>query len=309
MPLIIGHRGAPAHFPEHTESSYRRAIADGADLVEPDVVPTRDGVLLVRHETHLDETTTIAEHPEFEGRARVAGERPAGWHSDDFDWRELQRLRATERIPQLRPASDRHSGVEPLLRLRDLVEIVATASSERGRHCGLVIELKRDAVMRRAGFDYVQLLERELDGNWHCAALDGVRFESFELPVLERMRQAPWFARLRERGATLVALVEDAPHVRAGEEGPERCTEAGLADAATRVDGISVRTTLLTRELVARAHAHGLGVLTYTLRSEDAFLPETYAGRPADYWRDLAATGVDGVFADDPAAVRAALTQ
>lgn len=299
--LIIGHRGAPAHRPEHTASSYLRAIRDGADLLEPDIVPTRDGVLLVRHETRLDDSTDIASHAEFAPRRRSAGDRLAGWHSDDFDWHELQQLRAVERIPQLRPESDRFSGTEPLLRLRDLVTLVADSG------CGLVIELKQDALMRASGFDFVALLERELDGLWDHPALHGVRFESFELPVLARMRRANWFARLHD--AKLVALVECGELVRPGEEGPQRCTDTGLDEAARLVDGISVRTTLLDASLVARAHARGLEVLTYTLRGEDAFLPDGFAGRAAAYWRALCATGVDAVFADDPAAVRTSLAE
>lgn len=305
--LIIGHRGAPSHYPEHTAASYQRAIEDGADLVEPDVVPSRDGVLIVRHETHLDESTDIATHPEFSARRRPAGERLAGWHSDDFDWCELRQLRAVERLPKLRPSSHSRSGTEPVLRLRELVSLVDASSRKRGRHCGMVIELKSDAVMLAAGFDYVELLARELEGLWDAPALAGVRFESFELPVLERMRTASWFVRLRDRGAKRIALVESGDLVRPGEEGPARCTDAGLDEAAILVDGVSVRTTLLDADLVSRARARGLEVLTYTLRSENEFLPTEYLGRPADYWRHLAATGVDAVFADDPAAVRAAL--
>lgn len=293
-PLIIGHRGAPAYLPEHTESSYRLAIRQGADLVEPDVVPTRDGVLIVRHEPALASTTDIAAHPEFAERGDV------DWCSEDFDWVELQQLRAVERIPELRPTSAAHSGEERILRLRELVQIVAEESQACGRHCGLVIELKHDARCLAKGFDFVELLAQELEGLWHLDCLRDLRVESFEAPVLDRLKTAGM-------PGTRILLVAEAAEVLPGEEGPERLTAAGLDDAAERFDGISVRASLLDRSLVAAAHARGLEVFTYTLRAEDAFLPRVYQGRPEAYWRTIIATGVDGVFADASDRVRALL--
>jgi glycerophosphoryl diester phosphodiesterase len=306
-PLVIGHRGAPAHLPEHTASSYRLAIAQGSDFVEPDLVPTADGVLVVRHEPVLDGTTDVAAHPEFAERRRVGV--PGiedGWYAEDFTWAELSTLRAVERLPELRPASHAHSGTEPLLRLRDLVRLVDEAAHERGRGCGLVLELKWDAWMRARGFRYEELLARELAPVLDADCLLEARIESFETGALDRLAGTPL---VRELDARLVVLVEDEPWLRpgSGEEGPERCTDEGLDDAAHRYDGISVRTTLLDADLVERAHARGLEVFTYTLRGEEQHLPGAFAGRADDYCRALAATGVDGIFADDPAAARAAL--
>lgn len=298
-PLIIGHRGAPSYRPEHTESSYRLAVRQGADLVEPDVVPTRDGVLLVRHEARLESTTDIADRPEFAGRRRggtLREDEPGanvGWFAEDFDWAELRQLRAVERIPELRPESARYAGREPLLRLRELVTIINDESRARRRHCGLVIELKHDARSLAAGHDFVELLQRELEGLWHLESLRDLRIESFEAPVLDR---------LRESGSTAkhVLLVADSAEALPGEEGPARLTPAGLDDAAARFDGVSVRTSLLSSRVVAEAHDRGLEVLTFTLRHEDEFLPAEFVGRPEAYWQALTATGVDGVFADAP---------
>lgn len=318
-PLIIGHRGAPAYLPEHTESSYRLAIRQGADLLEPDVVPSRDGVLVVRHEPDLASTTDIALRSVFASRGRAShntaqagdqsGDQKASreWLAEDLDWAEIQQLRAVERIPDLRPASAAHSGEEPVLRLRELVRIVEEESNACGRHCGLVIELKHDARCLAGGLDFVDLLARELDGLWGLDCLRDLRVESFEAPALDRLRAAG----MPGKRILLVAAGEE---VLPGEEGPERLTDAGLNDAAERYDGISVRTSLLGVDedgsdqsgaaLVAAAHARGLEVFTYTLRAEDEFLPPTYRGRPEDYWRAIIETGVDGVFADAPDRVR-----
>ncbi|MDJ1370006.1 glycerophosphodiester phosphodiesterase family protein [Gulosibacter molinativorax] len=307
-PLIIAHRGAPGYLPEHTESSYRLAIRQGADFVEPDVVPSRDGVLIIRHERRLDDTTDIASQPEFADRRRdfdeLHGE--AGWFAEDFDWAELQQLHGVERVPEIRPASAAHSGEERILRLRELIEIVESEAQARGRHCGLVIELKHDAHCLAKGFDFVELLARELDGLWDLDPLSDLRIESFEAPVLDRLRDAG-------SAAKLIVLVGAAGETLPTEEDPRRLTPAGLEDAAARFDGISVRTSLLGqddpldaeacargRELVAAAHDHGLEVLTYTLRAEDVFLPAAYAGRPVAYWQALIDTGIDGAFADAP---------
>lgn len=307
--LVIAHRGAPSYLPEHTEGSYRLAVRQGADLVEPDVVPTRDGVLIVRHEARLESTTTVAQHSEFAGRRRGGALREdepgadVGWFAEDFDWAEIQEFRAIERVPELRPDSDAHSGREPILRLRELVTIIHDEGRARGRRCGLVIELKHDARSLAMGFDFVELLELELDGRWHLDSLRDLRIESFEAPVLDRLRA-------RGTSAKRILLVADADEALPCEEGPERLTAAGLDDAAARFDGISVRTSLLGIDdapatepgsaLVRAAHDRGLEVLTYTLRTEDAFLPVAYRGRPYAYWQALLDTGIDGAFVDAP---------
>lgn len=298
-PRIIGHRGAPAVFPEHTPASYRAAFAAGADFVEPDVVPTRDGVLAVIHEPRLDDTTDIASRPEFASRftrkraGRIAA---SGWFVEDFSWAELRTLRGIERWPALRPASAAHDGEEGLLRLRDLVEL----TSAEAPGVGLVIELKHDARTLRLGFDYVELLRAELDGLWDAPALAELRWESFEVPVLQRLRDAGLPGKR-------IQLVEDGRGRLDEEEGPARLTAEGLAEVGEWANGISVRCEVLTRDLVDQAHALGLEVFAYTLRLEERFLPTAFAGDAAGWVRYLADTGVDVLFADDPAAVRALL--
>lgn len=300
--FVIGHRGAPSLFPEHSASSYRAALRAGASAVEPDVVPTRDGVLLIRHDVHLADTTDIAD------RAELASLRRDGdWFCDDLDWSTARNLRCRERLPQLRPRSAAHDGEDTVMRLRELVDLV----EHEGRG-GLVVEIKHDAQALSLGFDMATLLAEELAGRLDSPALAGMRIESFEAGVLMRLQE-------RDFPGRRILLIEDADAdaLGRGEEGRARLTSAGLDDAAAFCEGISVRDTLLGvtddepgrrgRELVHAARERGLEVLTYTLRTEDEFLPPGYAGRPEDYWRAVAATGVDGVFADDPAAVTAAL--
>lgn len=301
QPLVIAHRGAPCERPEHTGSSYRIAIRRGADLVEPDVVPTRDGVLLVRHESGLASTTDIALRPRFADRRRSDASGASEWFAEDFDWEELRDLRAVERLPELRPRSAAHSGAEPPLRLRELVRIVTAEAEARGRRCGIVVELKYDARSLALGFDYAELLARELEGLAGLDALRDLRVESFEEAALDRLRGAGC-------GAARILLIEtDA--ARAPEEAGERwLTPDGLDEAARRFDGISLRASLLGvdtghpeqgRELVAAAHARGLEVLAYTFRPEDEFLPERFRGRPAEYRAALLGTGIDGLFTDE----------
>ena len=309
-PRIIGHRGAPALAPEHTRTAYRLAFDAGADLVEPDVVPTRDGVLAVLHSAVLDETTDVASRPEFADRftrkrhGRIA---VSGWFAEDFDFDELRSLRAIERWPADRPASAALNGTQSVLRLRELVELVAAESPGTG----LVIELKHDARALLLGFDYCDLVERELDGLWDSPALEGLAWESFETAALHRLRE-------RVIPGKRIALVGEMLETMDGEEGPERLTAEGLDDLAEWGHGVSVRTHLLVpysgeraiargRALVDAAHERGLEVYAYTLRGEPRFVPESWHGDAVAHWRAIAATGLDAVFADDPAAVRAAL--
>src|SRR3954452_14409248 len=152
-PMIIGHRGAPGYRPEHTRGSYELALQLGADALEPDIVATKDGVLVLRHENEISGTTDVADHPEFADRRttkEVDGVAATGWFTEDFTWDELSTLRARERIPALRQASSTFDGHYPLLRLRDLLEVVErSGGAGRDRPArdgagsgGLVAELK-----------------------------------------------------------------------------------------------------------------------------------------------------------------------
>lgn len=328
-PLVIGHRGAPGYRPEHSESAYRLAFELGADLVEPDIVSTRDGVLVVRHENEISGTTDVADHPEFADRRTtktIDGKSLTGWFTEDFDWAELQTLRCRERLAKLRPANTRFDGDEPMLRLLDVLRIIDEESAARGREFGVVLEIKHAKYYLDCGYDLGGMLLTALEAAGWDTRPDRVVFESFELGVLDRLREAGAQGEmifLTERAGSPA----DEP---IGDAHPRTFTwyrsEAGLDLLAGRVDGISVaKSSLLklgpvglaigTTSLVSRAHARGLRVYTWTLRPENYFLSLRYQ-RPikpshhGDWEGEFAlvlSSGVDGIFVDHPDLGRAAV--
>ncbi len=314
-PVVIAHRGASGYRPEHSRAAYELAIALGADAIEPDIVATRDGVLVLRHENEISGTTDVADRPEFADRRttrEVDGERMTGWFTEDFTWDELRTLRVRERLPELRQHSATFDGRMPILRLRDLLDLLDEAA-DRGRPVSLVAEVKHPTHFAAAGLPLGDLLADELRG-WD----DGGRVvvECFERGVLERMRGGTpgRYVYLHESRGAAADLT-----ARFGSSAPsyaEQLSDAGLAESAGLVDGVSVDKSLLlggaggTRptDLVDRAHAAGLAVFAWTLRPENRFLARGHRGEgePGDWgdWRreftTLLETGLDGVFLDHP---------
>ncbi|HEX5730773.1 glycerophosphodiester phosphodiesterase family protein [Microbacterium sp.] len=320
-PLIIGHRGAPGYRPEHSRSSYALALAMGVDAVEPDVVVSKDGVLVVRHENEISGTTDVADRPEFADRRTtktVDDAELTGWFTEDFTWDELATLRCRERLTQLRPASASFDDEQPVLRLRDVLDLVRDASLEQGREIGVVLEIKHVTYFAGLGWDVAGLVEAELtDAGWADGDLP-LTIEAFESTVLHR---------LRERGirGVYVYLLEAAGRPfdlvaalgRAAPTYKATARPAGLDRLVGLVDGISVDKRMILAPdklgrvsgpspVVADAHDRGLRVFTWTCRPENAFLVGQYRGRggPAafgDYeaeWGVIRDAGVDGVFVD-----------
>lgn len=333
-PLVIGHRGASGYRPEHTRSAFELAFALGADAVEPDLVATRDGVLVIRHENEISSTTDVAAHPQFADRRttrEIDGRRLSGWFTEDFTWDELTTLRAVERLPDLRPGSAAHDGKEPILRLEDLLEIVDEQSERAGRELVLVAEIKHATYFASIGLPLDELFASASSG-W--ATPSNLIVESFEQMVLTRLRargvpgRMVFLAESSGAPADLVARFGSTARTYA-----EHLTAAGLAALATgeggdgvSVDGVSVdKSTLLVEDasgaasgesaLVERAHAAGLSVSAWTLRAENRFLHPAFrrGSAPMEYgdwlgeFRAVIGTGVDAVFADQPDLVLAAL--
>ncbi|MGW8481821.1 glycerophosphodiester phosphodiesterase family protein [Microbacterium sp. NPDC055903] len=314
-PLVIGHRGASGYRPEHSRSAYELALAMGVDAVEPDVVATADGVLVVRHENEISGTTDVAEHPEFADRRttkRVDGQDLTGWFTEDFTWAELATLRTRERLPKLRPSSASFDDTQPILRLIDVLDIVREGSVEHGREIGVVLEVKHATYFAEAGLDLAPLIARDLrDAGWADGALPLI-IESFESTVLGELRA-------QGIAASYVYLIEASGRPfdlrraqgKAAPSYKETVLPHGLDALRGTVDGVSVsKKMLLARgnSIVADAHARGLTVFTWTCRPENAFLaPEFRAegGKAAfgdweSEWAVIADSGVDGVFVDHP---------
>jgi len=317
-PRVIGHRGAPGHRPEHTESAYRLAFAQGVDAVEPDIVVTRDGVLVIRHENEIGGTTDVAEHPEFANRRTtktIDGMHLTGWFTEDFTWAELQTLRCRERLPELRPENARHDGEDPILSLEQLCALVDEQSALFGRDVDLVIEIKHAQYFLELDVDIVGLLLSALARSGWDRRPDRLTVECFELAPLESLRDsglpAQFVFLLESAGAP---ADEVARHGRRARPFSWFRSDAGLDSLIGRVDGVSFsKRDILADDdpfsgLVARAHHRGLSVLTWTLRPENRFLDRAYrSGKdPAqlgDYqteWRRIVRSGVDGVFVDYP---------
>lgn len=314
-PLVIGHRGAPGYRPEHTRSSYELALAMGVDAVEPDVVATKDGVLVVRHENEISGTTDVAQHPEFADRKttkRVDGEALTGWFTEDFTWDELSTLRSRERLPDVRLSSASFDGAQAILRLVDVLDIVREGSIEHGREIGVVLEVKHATYFASIGMPLAPLIAAELrSAGWGEGALPLI-VESFESTVLGELRDLgipASYVYLIEAGGRpydlVVAQGKHAPTYRS------TVTPRGLDELVGSVDGISVdKKILLARgnTIVADAHARGLRVFTWTCRPENRFLAAEFRGQGGkdafgDYeaeWGVIARSGVDGVFVDHP---------
>ncbi len=326
---MIAHRGASGYRPEHTEAAYRLAIALGAEAIEPDLVATRDGVLVLRHENEISGTTDVASRPEFAHLRRtqeIDGGLLTGWFTEDFTWAELATLRAIERVPKLRPGSATFDGRYGILRLTDLLDLLDEASEARGGALHLVAEIKHATHFASIGLPLDELFAGEIAGRVDPARLI---VESFEQTVLGQVRR-------RGIDGTFVYLVESqgapadlvARHGRAAASYADHLTDEGLARLAAEVDGVSVDKALLLRrdahgattgttDVVRRAHAAGLAAFTWTLRAENRFLGRNHQrGRDAAAWGDWLAefrlvldSGVDGVFADQPDLVFEALRE
>jgi glycerophosphoryl diester phosphodiesterase len=315
-PLVIAHRGASGYRPEHTAAAYELAIEQGADAVEPDLVPTRDGVLVVRHENNIAETTDVADHPEFASRKTtklVDGVSHTGWFTEDLTWAELSTLRCRERLAKTRPDNTKFDGQQGILRLTDLIELLSRAD----RSIVMVAELKHAAYFESIGLPIEAAFAADIAG-W--ARADNLIVESFEQTALMKAQDLDVLGRF-----VFLADREGAPADQVARFGADArpfsdyLTDAGLARLAARVDGVSVDKSLLlatdaggavtgSTDLVTRARSTGLETYTWTLRPENRFLEKTFRRgirdrELGDWQREyelIMSTGVDGVFADQP---------
>ena len=322
-PLVIGHRGASGYRPEHTRSAYELAFALGADAVEPDIVSTRDGVLVLRHENEISGTTDVATRPEFAAKRttrEVDGRPLTGWFTEDFTWGELSTLRARERLGALRQASASFDDRYPVIRLRDLFALIDTAADEQRRLIRMVAEFKHASHFAALGLPLDELFAAELDDAGWGRGDERLVMESFELDVLDRLAargiRGPRVFLVEATGAPVDVVLAQG---RSASSYDHFMTEAGLLGLAGRVDGVSVgkarlvgpwkqASPLTGSDLVDAAHSAGLVVYTWTLRPENRFLAPGFrrgSARSAfgDWlgeFREVIGTGVDGIFVDHP---------
>jgi glycerophosphoryl diester phosphodiesterase len=319
-PIVIGHRGASGYRPEHTLAAYRLAIRQGADVIEPDLVPTRDGVLVARHENEISGTTDVADHPEFADRRTtkaIDGGQVTGWFTEDFTLAELKTLKARERLPELRPANTRFDGEFEIPTLQEIIDLARKASRWADRAIAIYPETKHPTYFRDIGLPLepavAQILRaNELDGPDSPVLLQS--FEPSSLRELNGLVAAPLFLNLNDRGRPYDFVVSGDPRTYADLATPE-----GLRWIAGWGDGVSLNKNLIVprdpsgrlsqpTSVVADAHAAGLTVHSWTFRSENVFLPVDFrSGTDPAAWGDAAAEyslffglGVDGMFSDFP---------
>ncbi|MDQ0249147.1 glycerophosphoryl diester phosphodiesterase [Sphingomonas kyeonggiensis] len=309
--IVIAHRGASGERPEHTLLSYQRAIDQGADFIEPDLVPTRDGILVARHENNITETTNVADHPEFADRKAtktIDGETMTGWFTEDFTLAELKTLRARERLPKLRPDNTKYDGQAEVPTLDEVIALAKQASKQTGRTIGIYPETKHPSYFASIGLPVEQrLVDKLKKAGWDRADAP-VFIQSFEVNNLKKLKTM-----------TKVRLIQ----LMAGAGGPAdnaqpsykaMITPEGLKAVAAYAYGIGPELTMIqpvsgpATTLIADAHAAGLKLHPWTFRAENFFLLPSYrsGANPADHGRlkdemlYFIGLGVDGFFTDFP---------
>ena len=290
--IVIAHRGASGERPEHTLESYRLAIQQGADYIEPHLVMTRDGVLVARHEPEIGGTTDVAEHRRFASRRRsqvIDGETMTGWFVEDFTLAELKTLRARERLPDLRPANTAFDGRFEVPTFEEILELANATNRARGgaARIGVYPETKHPAHFRAIGLPLEQAVLDALDRHGYGERGSPVFIQSFDpanLRMLRGMTALP-----------LVQLLESAL--------------GDLDDVARHADAIGIEKALATADGIREAHRRGLAVHVWTFRAENEFLPDRLRvgveraahGRLQQEIEAYLDAGIDGFFVDFPA--------
>jgi glycerophosphoryl diester phosphodiesterase len=317
---IVGHRGASGYRPEHTLASYELAARMGADYIEPDLVITKDGVLVARHEPEIGGTTDVADHPEFMDRKTTKsldGVAVTGWFTEDFTLAELKTLRAKERIPEVRQHNTIYDGRYQVPTLQEVVDLAKRLSRELRREVGIYPETKHPTYFREQGLPLEPRLVDVLNRNGLNRPNAKVFVQSFEVSNLIELRRklrVPLVQLTSATGAPFDFVDSGDPRTYA-----DIVTPAGLRDVAKYAKGLGPeKGQVIPRDaagflttpttLVADAHRAGLKVHPYTFRAENQFLPADFRSSAVPYqYGDLfaeiaafRATGIDGLFTDNP---------
>ncbi len=318
-PIVIGHRGAAGYRPEHTLASYRLAIRLGADYIEPDLVSTRDGVLVARHENNITDTTDVADHPEFADRRTtktIDGEVLTGWFTEDFTLAELKTLRAKERLPEVRPENTRYDGRFQIPTFDEVLDVVRQESRRTGRRIGVYPETKHPTYFDSIGLSLEEpllagLKRHHLDRRGAKVFIQS--FETSNLRELNSRTEVPLIQLVASSGAPADLVAQGDSRTYA-----DLVTPAGLRWIASYADGVGAdkdlvlprdETTGATGEpssLVPDAHREALLVHVWTLRDENRFMATNFRrGTDPNATGDAIAeaqafldAGVDGIFTD-----------
>ena len=320
--LVIAHRGASGERPEHTLGSYKLAIEQGADYIEPDLVLTKDGVLVARHENEISETTDVADKAEFADRKTtktIDGQNMTGWFTENFTLAELKTLRARERLPQLRKANMAYDGQFEVPTFDEILALAKAESAATGRTIGVYPETKHPSYFTAIGLPHEGPLLAALTKYGHVDKSAPVFIQSFEVENLKVLRGK---TKLR-----LIQLMDEkgSPADRSDLSYPAMATAEGLKTVATYADGIGPNKALVIPRtilgnlgapttLVADAHKLGLAVHPWTFRRENYFLPlgqksgidPRGIGDVKAEMQAFLATGIDGIFSDNVAEAVAA---
>ncbi|GAB2815081.1 glycerophosphodiester phosphodiesterase [Actinoallomurus bryophytorum] len=320
LPIVIAHRGASEYRPEESKSAYELAIEMGADYIEPDIVTTKDHVLVARHDNWLNDTTDVANHPEFASLKKtktIDGVAHTDWFTEDFTYAQLRTLRLKERLPDLRQGSSAFDGTDPVASLDEVLQIA------KDHHVGVYPETKHPTYFRSIGLPLEDELLKDLAQYGFKGRNDKVFIQSFETSNLRALH--------KRTSIKLIQLIDTqgAPYDFVANHDPrtysDLVTPAGLKGIAQYAYGIGPGLTriipvdasshaLPPTTLVADAHHAGLAVHPWTVRPENSFLPVEYQeGNPgspsfpkaegdasrllADFYK----LGVDGIFSDDSA--------
>ena len=332
--LVIGHRGASALRPEHTLESYQKAIDDGADFIEPDLVSTKDGFLVARHENEISGTTNVATLTQFADRKKtkvIDGVTLEGWFTEDFSLKELQQLKARERIPQYRPANTKYNDLYSIPTLEQIIELTEAHYQKTGKIIGLYIETKHPTYFQKQNLAMEDPLLKILSKYQYTRDIAPIYLQSFEVGNLKYLKgQLDLYKSVKH--AQLIQLYDEqtarpADYVaqNINTTYADMATAQGLKDVAKYANGVGPwkvyifkdSTMTQTTSFIPDAHQMGLKVHPYTFRPENNYLADTLkCSSKADercptgsikemqlYFK----AGVDGVFTDDPALGRQAV--
>jgi glycerophosphoryl diester phosphodiesterase len=313
-PLIIGHRGASGERPESTLASFRLAIAEGADVIEPDLVMTKDGHFVVRHENEISQTTDVALRPEFEKRLttrQIQGQAVSGFFTEDFTLEELKTIRCRERLPKLRPESARFNGQESIPTYQEVIDLAKSESARLKRVIGTYPEMKHASYFTSIGLPMEGRLADILKTNGLDSASAPVFIQCFDvlpLKTIMTLCKAPRIQLVEPNGGPTDVTLRYKDMVSA----------SGLKAIAAYANGVGPDWSMViptvdgglgpATALVTDAHAAGLAVHPWTVRAENVFLPPKLRagtdpsahGDVGAVYRALYAAGIDGLFSDFP---------